>query len=110
MTTADGGEYLVPFPFYIRAIGMEHRLESCLSQHPLASGYVRGQGNTHADWDNAQINDYVHDHNRSAIFWRVSSLRSSPPGRDWSKPGESGKEQEEAEEAEIFERACGQRP
>jgi hypothetical protein len=75
MTTANRSKYLIPFPFDVRAIGVQYCLQSRFAQHLLAGCDVGGQGNAHADWDNTKINNHVHARYTSAILQPVSSLR-----------------------------------
>jgi hypothetical protein len=74
MATANRREYLVPFPFNVRAIGVQHCFQLRFSQHLLAGCHIRGQGDADADGNNAQIKNHVHERYMSATFYPVSSL------------------------------------
>lgn len=73
MTPFDRGKNLVPFPFDICSVGMQHRLQPSFGQDLLTGRHVRGQGYAHADWDNAQIEYHVHVVNYTT---RISSVSS----------------------------------
>jgi hypothetical protein len=60
MTSFDGSKDLVPFPFDVRPVGMQYRLQSCFGQNPLTGCHVGGQRYAHTNWDDTQIKYHIH--------------------------------------------------
>ncbi len=87
MAAANGGKYFVPFPFDVRAIGVQHRFQPRSGQHLLAGCDIGGQGNAYADWNNAQIKNDIHAGYTCATFRQVSSLHCWPEARNMAEPG-----------------------
>ena len=56
----DGREYVVPLSFYVGAIGVQPRLETCFGQHPFACRHLFGYRSPDADGDHAQIRNNSH--------------------------------------------------